>query len=74
MTWYYVNYAPKVKDDFFYKNLKKNLHSFLNSVEFRLLTDAEIAQSVEQRTENPCVASSILALGTIYYEANMKRI
>jgi hypothetical protein len=28
--------------------------------------DAEIAQSVEQRPEKPCVASSILALGTIF--------
>ena len=27
--------------------------------------DAEVAQLVEQRTENPCVASSNLALGTI---------
>ena len=27
-------------------------------------TAAEVAQSVEQRTENPCVASSSLALGT----------
>ena len=25
---------------------------------------AQVAQLVEQRTENPCVASSILALGT----------
>ena len=25
---------------------------------------AQIAQSVEQRTENPCVVSSILTLGT----------
>ncbi len=25
--------------------------------------DAEVAQSVEQRTENPCVAGSIPALG-----------
>ena len=28
------------------------------------VADAEVAQLVEQRTENPCVASSILALGT----------
>jgi hypothetical protein len=28
---------------------------------------AEVAQSVEQWTENPCVASSILALGTIIF-------
>ena len=27
---------------------------------------AEVAQSVEQRTENPCVGSSILPLGTIF--------
>ena len=31
-------------------------------------TYAEIAQSVEQRTENPRVPSSILGLGTIYAE------
>ena len=30
---------------------------------------AEVAQLVEQGTENPCVASSILALGTIYFVA-----
>jgi hypothetical protein len=30
--------------------------------------DAEIAQLVEQRPEKPCVASSILALGTIFFE------
>ena len=29
---------------------------------------AEVAQSVEQRTENPRVASSILAFGTIWSE------
>ena len=28
---------------------------------------AEVAQSVEQRTENPRVPSSILGLGTIYH-------
>ena len=28
---------------------------------------AKIAQSVEQRTENPCVPSSILGLGTIFF-------
>jgi hypothetical protein len=28
---------------------------------------AEVAQSVEQRTENPCVDSSILSLGIIYW-------
>ena len=28
---------------------------------------AEVAQSVEQRTENPCVSSSILLLGTLKY-------
>ncbi len=28
---------------------------------------AEVAQSVERRTENPCVAGSIPALGTFYY-------
>ena len=31
-----------------------------------LLRTAEVAQLVEQRTENPRVASSILALGTIF--------
>ncbi len=28
---------------------------------------AEVAQSVEQRTENPCVPSSILGLGTLAF-------
>ena len=28
---------------------------------------AQIAQSVEQRTENPCVGGSIPPLGTIYF-------
>lgn len=32
-----------------------------------LLPRAEVAQLVEQRTENPRVASSILALGTILF-------
>jgi hypothetical protein len=27
---------------------------------------AEVAQSVEQRTENPCVGSSILPLGILF--------
>ena len=30
------------------------------------IPDAEIAQSVEQRTENPCVGSSILPLGIFF--------
>ena len=34
---------------------------------------AQIAQLVEQWTENPCVAGSIPALG-IYYEKNSKLI
>ncbi len=33
----------------------------------RYWADAEVAQLVEQRTENPCVASSSLALGTSYF-------
>ena len=32
---------------------------------FLVKTGAEVAQSVEQRTENPRVPSSILGLGTI---------
>lgn len=32
---------------------------------YRALWCAEIAQSVEQRTENPCVAGSIPALGIL---------
>jgi hypothetical protein len=36
------------------KNFSLNIHSF----------DAEVAQSVEQGTENPRVGSSILSLGT----------
>ena len=35
--------------------------------------NAQIAQLVEQWTENPCVAGSIPALG-IYYEKNSKLI
>ena len=35
----------------------------------RYWADAEVAQLVEQRTENPCVASSSLALGTILFVA-----
>lgn len=35
---------------------------------------AEVAQQVERRTENPCVPSSILGLGTIKKEAVMKKI
>ena len=34
---------------------------------------AEVAQQVERRTENPCVPSSILGLGTIKKEVVMKR-
>ena len=30
---------------------------------------ASVAQSVEQRTENPCVDSSILSWGTMYMQA-----
>ena len=35
------------------------------SIEFDFLF-AQIAQSVEQRTENPCVGGSIPPLGTIF--------
>ena len=31
-----------------------------------MVVRAEVAQSVEQRTENPCVRSSILRLGTTW--------
>ena len=31
-----------------------------------MISNAEVAQLVEQWTENPCVASSSLALGTIF--------
>ncbi len=34
------------------------------SINYIILTYAEVAQLVEQRTENPRVASPILALGT----------
>ena len=34
---------------------------------------AEIAQLVEQRTENPCVASSILALGNLLLSMPLKQ-
>ena len=35
---------------------------------------SQIAQSVEQRTENPRVAGSIPALGTVRYKATKNRI
>ena len=38
---------------------------------FDINGSAEVAQSVEQRTENPCVVSSILTLGTISYDSNI---
>jgi hypothetical protein len=31
---------------------------------YNIVSHAEVAQPVEQRTENPCVAGSIPALGT----------
>ena len=37
----------------------------LRSPSFRAVRSAQVAQSVEQRTENPRVGSSILSLGTI---------
>jgi hypothetical protein len=39
------------------------------------LYDAEVAQSVEQRTENPRVGSSILSLGTnkVFHEKRVGR-
>ena len=44
------------------QNGKQNLDSHIaNSYN---IFCAEVAQSVEQRTENPCVPSSILGLGT----------
>ena len=35
---------------------------------------AQIAQSVEQRTENPCVAGSIPALGTVWKNNDLGRL
>lgn len=37
-----------------------------------LRQSAEVAQLVEQRTENPCVRSSILRLGTIFQSNNRR--
>ena len=37
------------------------------------MQQAQIAQLVEQRTENPCVAGSIPALGTFFMPINIKR-
>jgi hypothetical protein len=38
----------------------------LMRIDISLRQKAQVAQSVEQRTENPRVDSSILSLGTIY--------
>ena len=48
---------------------RKNIESALdNCLKFIYMKrDAQIAQSVEQRTENPRVAGSIPALGTIVF-------
>ena len=35
--------------------------------------NGQVAQSVEQGTENPCVGSSILSLATIYQELRAKK-
>ena len=37
----------------------------MNDVSFASFALAQVAQSVEQRTENPCVGGSIPSLGTI---------
>ena len=50
------------------KNLilnKKNLLFIKNNYNVQALKNAGLAQLVEQRTENPCVTSSNLVLGTI---------
>ena len=53
---------------------KKN-HSLLDSKlesEFNSKPWGQIAQSVEQRTENPCVGGSIPPLGTIKPQRNLR--
>ncbi len=46
-------------------SLEKGLNAvFLEAVIYRFRSPAEVAQSVEQGTENPRVGSSILSLGT----------
>ena len=47
-----------IEDLFF---LKKNFHKQKNSLHLQPQRDGIIAQLVEQRTENPCVAGSIPA-------------
>jgi hypothetical protein len=34
----------------------------------------QVAQSVEQGTENPCVGSSILSLATIFFFCRLRRL
>ena len=45
--------------------LKTRLTDSINTNLIRILFVGQIAQLVEQRTENPCVRSSILRLATI---------
>lgn len=47
-------------------DMDKQSHIFYNPSSFRLSARAQIAQLVEQGIENPCVAGSIPALGTIF--------
>jgi hypothetical protein len=46
--------------DFFTKKVYHYIHQ-------SMIDSAQIAQLVEQGIENPCVAGSIPALGTIYF-------
>ena len=46
------------------KNAVKNNYNIVRKECFAFLFHAQIAQLVEQRTENPCVAGSTPALGT----------
>ena len=47
------------------KKINNISHSFTEN--FQFLVDAQIAQSVEQGTENPCVSGSIPLLGTLFF-------
>ncbi len=54
--------------DFFYKRLLTNRRGvFRDAPRFPRLGDAQVAQLVEQRTENPRVGGSIPPLGTIIF-------
>ena len=57
---------------FFPKNALKNYKSIIYyELQFTsTISGGGVAQLVEQRTENPCVASSTLALATIFSLTN----